>query len=281
MKILENRPVDEVTYKSWVLNDRTTLETIVKPVEEFVDHLLINLNKLQKHDFIAKHQSMFLKQMKKPEMNYIIVIADLAENFSFVLQGAAQGFHGTNSQATIHPFVTYYSTQGQVKHKNCKNFLNLLVYKEDFGVPAEWHFFATSHGKEPYDGVGGTAKRLAACTSLQRPVDDQIQTPQQLYDWAKANFTNIAFSFVLTQQVEEEAMSQERFELACRVPGTQQFHSFAPSETPSHLLARPFSNSAEFSLVKVSSLPSTVELPWDEIHGYVTCLYDSKWWLAC
>ena len=78
-----------MTYKSWISTDRTTLKTTVEPVEEFVDHLLVSLNELQKHDFTAKQQSSFLKQIRAPEMNYIIVIADFAENYSFVIQDAA------------------------------------------------------------------------------------------------------------------------------------------------------------------------------------------------
>lgn len=33
---------------------------------------------------------------------------DFAENYSFVVQDAAQGFHWENVQATLHPFVAYY-----------------------------------------------------------------------------------------------------------------------------------------------------------------------------
>ena len=43
--------------------------------------------------------------------------------------------------------------------------MNLCYHKEGFGVQAEWHFYATSHGKGQCDGIGGTVKRLA---SLQR-----------------------------------------------------------------------------------------------------------------
>ena len=31
-----------------------------------------------------------------------------------------------------------------------------------FALNAKWNFFATSHGKNAYDGVGGTVKRLTA-----------------------------------------------------------------------------------------------------------------------
>ena len=33
------------------------------------------------------------------------VTADFAENYSFILQDEAQGFHWNNSQATIHPLL--------------------------------------------------------------------------------------------------------------------------------------------------------------------------------
>ena len=46
-----------------------------------------------------------------------------------------------------------------------------MKHEADFGVPAEWHFSATSHGKGACDGVGGTVKRLAARASLQRPYE--------------------------------------------------------------------------------------------------------------
>ena len=50
------------------------------------------------------------------------------------------------------------------QYKNCKN---LCHHFEDFGVRAEWDFFATSHGKSAGDGAGGTLKRLATRASLQ------------------------------------------------------------------------------------------------------------------
>ena len=70
--------------------------------------------------------------------------------------------------------MVYFSDGCAVQYKNCNNFLNLCNHESDFGVPAEWHFFATSHGKGPCDGIGGTVKRLATRASLQRPNEDLI-----------------------------------------------------------------------------------------------------------
>lgn len=46
----------------------------------------------------------------------------------------------------------------------------------------EWHFFATSHGKNVCDGVSGTIKREAAKASLQAATSGHIRTPADLYE---------------------------------------------------------------------------------------------------
>jgi hypothetical protein len=43
-----------------------------------------------------------------------------------------------------------------------KKLLNMRCHNKFFGVPAEWHFFVTSHGKRACDGVGDTLEKLAA-----------------------------------------------------------------------------------------------------------------------
>jgi hypothetical protein len=43
-----------------------------------------------------------------------------------------------------------------------KKWLNITCHNEDFGMQAEWHSFASSHGKGACDGVGGTVKMFAA-----------------------------------------------------------------------------------------------------------------------
>ena len=87
--------------------------------------------------------------------------------------------------------VFYFSDGCAGQYKNCKNFMNLCHHSVDFGLEAEWLFFATSHGKGPCDGVGGLLKRMATKASLQRPYQDQIQTPHQLYEFAKQNVPSL------------------------------------------------------------------------------------------
>ena len=63
--------------------------------------------------------------------------------------------------------VFYFCDRDGVQYKNRKNFINLCHHAIDFGIHAQWHFSATSHGKDAYDSLGGTVKRLAARASLQ------------------------------------------------------------------------------------------------------------------
>jgi len=79
------------------------------------------------------------------------------------------------------PQKMIYFTHGlAAQYKNRFNVSNLLQHEEDLNVSAEWHFFATSHGKGPSDGLGRTLKRMAARANLQRPVADQITTLLEL-----------------------------------------------------------------------------------------------------
>eukprot|EP00731_Ephydatia_muelleri_P032500 Em0024g44a len=82
--------------------------------------------------------------------------------------------------------IVYMSDGCAGQYKNCYNFTNLCYHEADFGVAAEWHFFATSHGKSAADGIGGTVKRTAAKASLQHPKEDQILTPAQLYHFVSS-----------------------------------------------------------------------------------------------
>ena len=54
--------------------------------------------------------------------------------------------------------ILYFSDGSAPQYKNHKNFLNLCLHQADFGLSAEWHFSATSHGKGACDGLEGSLK---------------------------------------------------------------------------------------------------------------------------
>ena len=64
----------------------------------------------------------------------------------------------------------YFSDGCGGQYKNYKNFMNLCLHKQDFGLDAEWIFFATSH-KSSCDGIGGSVKRHATKKD-QRPMNN-------------------------------------------------------------------------------------------------------------
>lgn len=175
----------------------------------------------------------------------------------------------------------YFSDGSAAQYKNKKNFSNLCFHKKDFEVDAEWHFFSTAHGKGPCDGVGGTVKRLATKASLQRPYDNQILTPHQLFDWAVENIKTVSFEFSTQEEHIETEIKflEERFSNSLTIKGTQKLHCFIPVESSSSkITTKVFSNASESTIEVVSK--SSEKLQMADISGYITTVYDNQWWLA-
>ena len=89
-------------------------------------------------------------------------------------------------------------------------------------------FFATSHGKGPWDGVAGCTKREAALESLRRPLKSHIQTAVDFYNFVKEKFKNIQTEFVSINEIDrvEETILAERFSKCKTIKGTLGFHNF-------------------------------------------------------
>ena len=79
-----------------------------------------------------------------------------------------------------------------------------------------WNFFATSHGKSTFDGIGGTATQLATNKSLMATEKNQILMPLDLFDWASKNVCNIDFIYISAEEITEHCQKNnlnERYEL--------------------------------------------------------------------
>ena len=149
--------------------------------------------------------------------------------------------------------------------------------------PLSGTFFATSHGKGPCDGVGGTVKRLAARASLQRPYSDQIMSPKQLFLFAQTEIPTVNFYFATTDEYQKEAaLLNDIFESACTVAGTHKVHSVHPV-SPEMVEVKEFSRSNETRLERVvqQTSPKNTGIKFADINGYVTARYDDHWWLGC
>ena len=166
----------------------------------------------------------------------------------------------------------YYFTDGaSSQYKNRKNFVNLAFHMWDSNLEAEWHFFATSHGKGPCDGLGGPIKREAVRASLQRPLEGQIQTAFQLYEWAKEAIPSIQFQYVDKGEYEaEEHLLQKRLEAAVTIVGTHSFYSYSPLiDKTSVLEVKPYSYCPKSTTVKISTHRELLSMA--ELSGYVIC----------
>lgn len=335
--------VDQIIYKQWISTDRTYLTDQIMTSREYIETLIEKTDKLASHHFIAKHQAKYLRSLKQNlSRSECIVLLDFAENYSFLVQDAAQGYHWDNSQCTLHPCVIYFrvdqeeriqqtncasvciisdclkhdttavhtflselipyihslspeitkvfyfSDGSAAQYKNHKNFTNLMKHHEDFGISAEWHFFATSHGKSPCDGIGGTVKREAARSSLQATTSNHILTPMDLFSWAERHIINIHFIWISKEKVLKMGKNLEkRFSKSTTIPGTRDNHSFIPV-SPNYLQVSRFSGDPGFILDMSGNRPQ-IKIPTtqhlhdldDMIPGtYVACIYDQHWWIG-
>lgn len=115
----QNEYMDTLTYKQWISKPRTTLTTCLQDPIEFAQDLCEKLKDLVPHNFIAGQQASFLKAQKESlGDDEFLVISDFAENYAFVIQNAAPGFHWNNNSATIYPAVIYYRQNGDIVHQS-------------------------------------------------------------------------------------------------------------------------------------------------------------------
>jgi len=103
---------DTISYRQWIKTDYMDFKIIQESKQEFTDRFKTLIPKMITHHFVYRNQKQFLKELKL-QMNSFpnagVMTVDFGQNYSFVVQNAVQGFHWTNTQATIHPFVLHFS----------------------------------------------------------------------------------------------------------------------------------------------------------------------------
>ena len=164
--------------------------------------------------------------------------------------------------------------------KTEKNFLNLCYHEQHHSLKASWTFFATSHGKQPCDGIGGTVESLVARESLKRVNEKQILCPSAMFCYCKDNIKEMNFLFVTKEQigVTRNAL-KKRIEGAILVPGTRHFHQF------DHIGGRKVaikkcSEDQTYTLQHDVLGQKTIEVLDVAVFEYVACVYDGKWYVG-
>ena len=170
----------------------------------------------------------FMKEQLE-EPSFCVISEDL-NHVGFVNQVIHQTVD--HIKTNICPTITkihYFSDGCAGQYKNCKHFYNLCHHAEDISISCVWNFFATSHGKSPCDGIGGTVKRLVATASLQNPVSNQILSAEAMFKFCQQSINAIKFVYVTVEEMEQTRNKlADRFSIATTVPGTRSFHQIVP-----------------------------------------------------
>lgn len=86
--------------------------------------------------------------------------------------------------------------------KNVYTLSSLTHSKHDHDLEIEHHFFATSHGKGPHDGVGGTFKRKVREIVLSQ--DKKCTTAEEFYELAKSVSQKTVVILVSKDEIAEQ-----------------------------------------------------------------------------
>ena len=154
--------------------------------------------------------------------------------------------------------IFYFPDDCAEQYKNHKNFIGLSHHLQDFNMYADWIFFATSHGKSPYNVVGGFAKRYVVKHSLQRPLHDQNLSYKSMIDLCVGEIPSITYFGVSQEEMFNVfADLEDRFarSFAKTVPGTKSRHHFVP------ILATKLLTNSQVMIEKFFNLISTNHSP--------------------
>ena len=92
------------------------------------------------------------------------------------------------------------------------------------------------------DAVGGAVKKTHKTGAKRRHINNQILTPLDLFNWAKAAIKKNEFVYISTETVENWSLKLEPRCKRANVclewtlePGTRQFFSYAATSIPGEL----------------------------------------------
>ena len=175
--------------------------------------------------------------------------------------------------------IEYFSDGCAGQYKNFKNFVNLCLHQQDLNMSATWSFFATSHGKGPCDGIGGSVKRLARLESLRRE-RNFLDTFDRLYKFCTENIGNVMFFKISAGEMATRRPSIDaRFQAGSTVAGTQSYHHFVPVDHQTVTFKR-LSSDPEICGKRRFNTPTPLPSVQFKIGDYVSVMYDREWYIG-
>lgn len=127
--------------------------------------------------------------------------------------------------------VYYVSDGAGSQYKNYKNFANLMFHQNEYDIPAEWVFTATSHGKSTCDAIGAVTKCATRRESLKEGVI--IMNAKEMFDFCVKKFSGKAetleYVFCTREDVELQRENlEDRYKEFNKLPGIRKNHVFVP-----------------------------------------------------
>lgn len=135
--------------------------------------------------------------------------------------------------------ILYFSDGSAAQFKNCVNFYYLANHEQYFGLKADWHYFATAHGKGAVDGVGGTIKRMLRLGQYKNIL---ISTAAQAFGYIQQKYDAKETSI---QPIYLPASVINRIKIpksVKTVKGTQKFHAVLGGEKQKTIHLKSFSS---------------------------------------
>ena len=120
LELFDMDEIENLSYYQWQKDNKIcTMIQLNITIEEVVDEVCKQAKFLCDHHYIKNSQATYLEHCKstQPEDNALILL-DFAENYSFIIQDAIQGYHWNKSQATLNPFVIYKKNRENLTHEN-------------------------------------------------------------------------------------------------------------------------------------------------------------------
>lgn len=118
---------------------------------------------------------------------------------------------------------------GPAHFKNSSNFINLCDLADRRGVPICWNFFASAHGKGPWDGLGAVLKCFLRRLQLAEP-NLLLNDAASVVRVCSERFTEMGKSAAAACRAFHLVTPEEvnTFPMRCAntLPGSRSFHSF-------------------------------------------------------
>ena len=221
---------------------------------------------------------------EQPTVTNLCILSDDSEHDTvFVHESQRIVIKYLHDHSPLITSILYFSDGCAGQYKNCKHFYNVCHHQEDFNLRAPWAFFATSHGKSPCDGIGGTVKRLAVKASLQIERRGAIDTAEKLYNFCTGNITGIKFWLIKKEEMSVSRQElQACFSAAKTIPGTRGFHHFTPLTAGSIAMKRVSFDEKSSLLFSFNAGKLLKEMQMVEImtNAFVACIYDGRWYFG-